>query len=98
MPALQACSLRADQSGAAPKVFRAVFGPRLELAMMGGQAPLVFGAVRISRHLAARDQGQRSVKVVIRPLEDGWRHPDEAFCFGSCGNGSHMVVGKDARL
>ena len=36
--ALQACDLRADKSGAAQKIFRAVLGPRLELTVVDDQA------------------------------------------------------------
>src|SRR5271157_3583077 len=96
--ALQTSSLRADQRGAAHKVFRAVFGPLLELVVVGGQALLVFGALGIRRRLAERDQRQRSVEVVVGPLKDDWRHPEEAFCLGGCGDGGDAVVGEDARL
>ena len=66
--------------------------------MVDGQALLVLGALGVRRRLAERDQRQRSVKVVVGPLEDGWRHPEEAFCLRGCGGGGGVVVGEDARL
>src|SRR5271165_7302060 len=96
--ALQACSLRADQRGAAHKVIRAVFGPRLELAVVDGQALSILGALGVRRRLAERDQRQRSVKVVVGPFEDGWRHPEEAFGSRGRSEGGRVVVSKDARL
>src|SRR5271166_760168 len=98
LPPVKAGDLRADQRGAAHKVFRAVFGPLLELAVVGGHALLVLGALGIRRRLAERDQRQRSVQVVVGPLKDDWRHPEEAFCLGGCGDGGDAVVGEDARL
>src|SRR5208337_245086 len=90
--------LRADQSGAAHKVFGAVIGPRPELALMDGQALSVLGALGVRRRLAERDQRQRSVKVVVGPLEDGWRHPEEAFGSRGRREGGRVVVSKGARL
>jgi hypothetical protein len=39
-----------------------VFGPRLELAMVGGQALLVLGALGIRSRLGERDQRQPAYK------------------------------------
>src|SRR5246127_4696013 len=98
LPPVKAGDLGADQRGATRKVFRAVFGPLLELAVVGGQALLVLGSLSIRRRLAERDQRQRSIQVVVGPLEDDWRHPQEAFCFGGGTDGGDVIVGKDARL
>ena len=62
LPPVKAGDLRADQRGAAHKVFWAVFGPRLELAMVGGQALLVLGALGIRSRLGERDQRQPAYK------------------------------------
>ena len=36
--------------------------------------------------------------MVFRPLEDGWRHPEEAFCFRRRRDRGGVVVGEDACL
>ena len=36
--------------------------------------------------------------MVVRPLEDGWRHPEEAFCLRRRRDRGGVVVGEDARL
>src|ERR1700758_29187 len=61
LPPVKAGDLGADQRGATRKVFRAVFGPLLELAVVGGQVLLVLGSLSIRRRLADRDQRQRSI-------------------------------------
>ena len=45
-----------------------------------------------------RGQRQRSEEMVVRPLEDGWRHPEEAFRFRRRRDGGGVVVGEDACL
>ena len=94
----EARDLRADQRGAAREVLRAVLGPVLELAMVGGQGLQVAGSLRNGGRLAERGPRQRSVEMVLRPLEDDWRHPEEAFRFRRRGDGGGVVVGEDARL
>src|ERR1700751_4066135 len=61
LPPVKAGDLGADQRGSTRKIFRAVFGPILELSVVGSQALLVSGALSIRRRLAERDQRQRSI-------------------------------------
>ena len=70
LPTFQACDFGADERGAVFEVVRAVLGPLLELAMVGGQCLLVPGTFRVSSPMAERSACQRSVELVVCLLRE----------------------------
>ncbi len=98
LAAFDARDLGADQRGAVREVLRAVLGPHLELAVVGGQGLEVLGSLRRRGRIAERGLRQRGVEMVLRPLEEGRRRPEEAFCLRRRRDGGGVVAGEDARL
>ena len=98
LAAFEAGDLGAGQGGAACEVLRAVPGPLSEPAVVGGQGLQVAGPLCSGGRVAERGFRQPSVEMIVRPLEDGWRHPEEVFRFRGRRDGGGVVAGEDARL
>src|SRR5260370_33306768 len=56
------------------------------------------GPLRIGGCVAERSPRQRGVEMVLRPLEEGWRGPEEAVRPRRRRDRGSVVVGEDARL
>jgi hypothetical protein len=96
--ALDARELGPDQRGAIFEVFRAVPGPLLELAMVGGQCLVVPGTIRGGWRIAVRSPCQRGVEFIVRLLKDCGRHPPESVCVRGRPDGGNIVTRKESRL
>src|SRR5207244_5739432 len=70
LAAFDARDLRADERGAVGEVLRAVLGPLLELAVVGGQGLEMPGALRGGGRIAARGPRERGAQMEFRQLEE----------------------------